>query len=137
MQESGFDSSENFRGCYMRITFSILFFLLVFCQTGITGSIYETTSKLPEDELIWPLPEIETTRKIFSIKAEFVERETILTVRQGNWRQITYLVKYKVIKEDYRYPNEEISFIVKDRWPTRESNIKVKKLVWPFTKGIK
>ena len=88
----------------MRITFSILFFLLVFCQTGITGSIYETTSKLPEDELIWPLPEIETTWKIFSVKAEFVERETILTVRQGNWKQITCLVKYKVIKKDYRYP---------------------------------
>jgi len=107
------------------------------CLVAHVGNSYETTAKLPEDRQIWPIPEVETTKDIFSVEAEFVESKEILSVTQGNWRQVTYLVRYKITKKDKRYSYEEIIFIAKDTWPAKGSNIQVKKLRWPFKKGKK
>ncbi len=111
--------------------------LMKYKDIPYTSTDYETTAKLPADQQIWPIPEVETTKDIFSVGAEFVESTEILSVTQGNWRKVTYLVKYRVTKKDKRYPYEEIIFIAKDTWPAKGSNIRVKKMMWPFKKGKK
>ncbi len=118
----------------------ILFFSILFLfssSQAFSQSSYEVTAMLPENSQIWPLPEIETDRNIFELKTEHIETKNILSVVQGNWDEIVYLVRYKVLTNDKRYDYNELSFIVKDRWPTKESKIKVKKLHWPFKAGQK
>ncbi len=122
----------------MKKTILKIFLLcLLGCLTIYAGDNYETTAKLPDDNIIWPIPEIETTKDIFYVEAEFVESKEILSVTQGNWRRVTYLIKYRLTKNEKKYPYEEIIFIAKDKWPAKGSSIKLKKIMWPFRKGKK
>lgn len=93
------------------------------------------TAILPENKLIWPLPEIDTDRSVFLLQTDFISKKEILSVVQGNWKTTTYLVTYRVLKEDRRYPYQNLTFVVTDKWPTKESQIDVKKLPWPFKEG--
>ena len=105
------------------------------CPAVDADDSYQTTAKLPEDRQIWPIPEVETAGDIFAVEAEFIESKEILSVTQGNWKTVTCLVRYKVTGKDTRYPYEDIIFIAKDTWPAEGSNIKLKKLMWPFKTG--
>jgi hypothetical protein len=119
----------------------LLLVVFLFCCSAplamSEGTNHETTAKLPNDRQIWPIPEIETSKEILSLESDFVEAKEILSVTQGNWRKVTYLVRYAVRKKDDRYPYDEIIFIAEDAWPAPGSNIKVKRLPWPFVKGSK
>jgi len=107
------------------------------CLTAYASQDYEVTAELRDDKNLWPIPEFEVTKDIITVEGEFVESKEILSVTQGNMRDVTYLVKYKVTKPDKRYPYEEITFIAEDSWPAKGSTIKVKKKMWPFRKGRK
>ena len=99
--------------------------------------IYSTTAKLPNNELIWPLPSFPETQEGILVYGKFIESGTILTVNQGNWAEHTYYVRYKVTTPNPEYPHKEISFIVQRRWPTPESGIMMKALAYPFKEGSK
>lgn len=101
-------------------------------HNGITTNTYNTIARLPNDQLIWPVPQIKTSRVVFSVEARFVESKEILSTTKGQWIESTYLIKYEVIKSDAKYPHKNIVFIANDIWPTKESGIMVKKLAWPF-----
>ena len=106
------------------------------------GSSHETTASFPSDSFgeahqKWPLPIKDMAKDIIAIEAEFVESREVLSVSQGNFRTITYLVKYKPTKKNKEYPYEELAFIANDIEPAKGSGILSKKLAWPFEAGTK
>ena len=98
---------------------------------------YSTTAKLPENKMIWPLPEFSSFKDGIQITAKFIESKPILTVNQGSWAEHTYLVRYEITKRDKDCSLKELSFIVIRRWPTKESGIKMKALAYHFREGTK
>jgi hypothetical protein len=119
------------------VILQILLMFLMGYMTSFADQNYDTTAKLPNDVQIWPIPELEVTGDIITVKAEFIEAKIILRVTQGNKTTNTYLIRYKVIKHDGRYPYDELTFIALDGWPAKGSGIIVQKLPWPFEKGEK
>ena len=99
--------------------------------------IYSTTAKLPNNQLIWPLPSLPEIEEGILVYGKFIESVTILIVNQGNWAEHTYYVRYEVTTPNPEYPHKEISFIVKRGWPTPESGIRVKAMAYPFKGGGK
>lgn len=97
---------------------------------------YSTTATLPDNRMIWPLPDFSEFKDGVQITGKFIEAKPILTVRQGNWEHHTLLVRYKIIKPDKKYRYNEISFIFIYRWPTRASGIKMKALPFHFRDGL-
>lgn len=122
----------------MKINIAVLLTCLLFNSSFVySQNSYNVTAILPDNNLIWPLPEIETDQNVFYINAKHIETKEILSVTQGNWHEVIYLVKYRVLTNDERFNYKELTFMVEDRWPTKESKIKVKKLIWPFKEGKK
>ena len=107
------------------------------CMAAEYKNNHTTTARLPRDHMIWPLPKIDVTKDIAVVGAKFIEAKEILSVVQGNYRHVIHLVKYSVTKGHQKYPFKEITFIVKDSWPTQESGIKAKKLPFAFRNGSK
>ena len=93
-----------------------------------------TTASLPNNTLIQPLPKIDDP-DVLSVEATFKEKRPICSFVQGNWRTVIYLISYAVSKPHPQYPHPQITFIVQDREPTKESGIELKKVVLPFGEG--
>ena len=94
-----------------------------------------TNARLPEDQQIWPMPDLEPNKEILDVKAEFVEAKEVLSVSQGNFRQVTYAVRYKLIEKHEAFPKGELRFIVQDSFPTEASGIRVKRVPFAFRAG--
>jgi len=116
---------------------NILLILAILGCTSFTNAQDKTytTARLPQDSMIWPLNE---TNSPIEIECTFLSETALLRVEQGNWEKTEKLVIYdvtKVIKGSYPY--KQIIFVCNERWPTKESGIMLKALVWPFRKGTK
>ncbi|MBU0715760.1 MAG: hypothetical protein KJ964_10435 [Verrucomicrobia bacterium] len=118
-------------------TNNILLILAIFGSASFSNAQdkIHTTAKLPEDSIIWPLNETNTT---IEIECTFLSETSLLRVTQGNWEKTEKLIIYdvtKVIRGSYSH--KQIVFVCNERWPTKESGIMLKALVWPFRKGTK
>jgi len=94
-----------------------------------------TQAKLPNDSLIWPLPQSEGA---IVVEASFDSEKALLKVRQGNWMRTERLITYNITKVvNGNYPFKTLVFVCKEKWPTKESRIEIEALPWPFRKGTK
>ncbi|MES9872263.1 MAG: hypothetical protein ABW146_04065 [Candidatus Sedimenticola sp. 6PFRAG7] len=120
--------------------YTAFIFALLWSSTCLAVEVketYLTTAKLPNDHTIWPVPKLDITKDTVVVTAKFVEAKKILSLVQGNYWRITYFVKYEVTKSHKGYPHKEITFIVNDDEPTKESGIRVKRVALPFREGFK
>lgn len=92
----------------------------------------KTNAKLPEDALIFPLPEQADGLKV---EAMFKSDEVISKVIQGNWVRSQHLITYEVLVDQEGSVGKELKFICTDSNPAPESGIRVKKVPWPFNGG--
>ena len=94
-----------------------------------------TTAKLPQDSIIWPLVETNTP---IAVECSFTSETTFHCVTQGNWEVSEKLIVYDVTNVIRgAYPYKQLIFVCKHQWPTKESGIMMKALVWSFKKGTK
>ena len=92
------------------------------------------TCALPGDSLLWPIQEGAAP---VVVATEFVSSDELLRIRRGNFFEITTQIAYRVTGSKSEFPRDEISFILREHWPTPESGIKVKRVGNPFVAGTK
>jgi hypothetical protein len=108
-----------------------IFFVVVQALAAEPPSV-TVTCGLPDDHLIWPIP---TGAAPVVVAAEFGSMQELLRIRRGNHFEVTTRIVYKVSGAKSEFPHDEISFILREYWPTRESGIMEKRLGNPFGPG--
>ncbi len=108
--------------------------VLLLAGTGpIVNTDVHPNSYLPSQRAIWPLPEIATP---ISVDASFHSLQDVKKVQEGEWITTTILVTYRV---DHvlqgTFDGREITFLCDQKWPTPESGIMLKSLIFPFRPG--
>lgn len=96
------------------------------------GDPVKTNARLPEDQIIFPQPEIRSEMKL---TAKLKSDRIISAVAQGNWVRSEHLLTYEVTEAAAGFPHKELIFVCRDTNPDPGSGIKVKKVAWPFTGG--
>ena len=69
------------------------------------------------------------------VEAEFASFQDLLRIRSGDRFEVTSRVVYRVSGKRSDFPYDEISFIVRDSYPTPESGAMEKRLPQFFTAG--
>jgi hypothetical protein len=113
-------------------------YLLLFFSVVYAREIPPTVSTdcfLPNNSLIFPTPKLDLTENIIVLNCEFQSSKTVFSYNEGNWRNEFLLITYKVISNNKLYAKSSMSFLVKDSWPAKGSNLRVKKLHLPFEMG--
>lgn len=96
-----------------------------------------TNSKLALHKLIWPIPEIDSNSNLIELNTSFFESNKIKVTVDGDWQNIVWQIKYRVIDKNPKFPYDELSFITHSKIPTPESGIREKKHPWAFKDGEK
>lgn len=92
----------------------------------------KTNARLPEDQIIFPQPEIAGGIKI---TAKLKSDRIVSEIAQGNWVRSEHVLTYEVTEAAAGFPHKELVFVCRDTNPDPGSGIKVKKVAWPFTDG--
>jgi hypothetical protein len=92
----------------------------------------KTNARLPQDEIIFPQPEIKGEVKVIAkLKSDRIVSE----IAQGNWVRSEHVLTYEVTGAAAGFPHKELVFVCRDTNPDPESGIMVKKVAWPFAEG--
>ena len=111
--------------------------LIFACFLGLAGLAVaaeplKTNARLPEDGIIFPQP---GKAEGITVAAMFKSDEVISQVVQGNWVRSQHLITYEVLGEKTEDTGKELKFICHDSNPAPESQIRAKKVPWPFHGG--
>lgn len=102
----------------------------------LAGAVFaaepEINATLPANQIIFPIPD---ALPGISVVATFKSDKVVKETTEGVWIVSDHLVIYEVTTPADGYPHKELIFICKDRNPTPESGIAVKKVAWPFAAG--
>lgn len=119
----------------MKNMFALLLALDLYGVTTASSETYDTNAQLPNDRLIWPMGKVEKGPDTLELQAIFLGQKKVLSYNQGKWRNDIYVVTYKLKEANKKFAEGTIRFLAKDFNPAEGSNIKLKKLAWPFRKG--
>ncbi len=118
------------------LTHHMLCYFLLACAGSVQAQRLETTAQLPDDQIIWPLPKIELGNKTVVVQGFWVSTREVLRVKQGDWESIYRLYDYRVTAVTQgRFAPQHLIFLLKDREPTPESGIFLKRVPVPFKLG--
>lgn len=106
--------------------------LLALTASALSMEPVVTQASLPEDRLIFPVPE---KAEGIEVTARFKSDVVISSVTQGNWIRLQREVTYTVVSAPADFPLKEFRFICQDSDVTLESGIRLRKVVWPFREG--
>jgi len=120
----------------MKMTLLRLLLFIPLISMPLFAEVFDTNSKLPDDQPIWKNPKLEMGPNTLRLEASFIEKKIISSYNQGNYRKDIYLLSYDIKNLNERYPYETITFIVKDFMPAKGSKINFKKLKNPFEEGV-
>ncbi len=107
-----------------------LFLLTLFPCVALAEEPVKTNARLPEDQIIFPQPEIAGEVKF---TARLKSDRIVSVIAQGNWVRTEHVLTYEVTKAAAGFPHKELIFVCRDTNPDPGSGIKVKKVAWPFT----
>jgi len=101
-------------------------------STGEKKVLPEINAELPDDKLIWPPYRGDGKVELY---ANFSDQKLVKRSTEGDYHHMLYQITYEVEKvRRGRFKDKKLVFYCKDKWPTKESGIRVKKLIWPFIK---